>query len=81
MKVKVLFFAKLKERLGKSHLEIDMPKGARAADLLESLFDSAEERALWAGHLLFAINSRYADRLAALKDGDEVALIPPVAGG
>src|SRR5437773_4157402 len=73
MTVTVRLFAGLRERAGWSKREID---AATVADVWPAL-DLGEEPA----GLLYAVNKEYAERDHALRDGDEVALIPPVSGG
>ena len=85
MKVKVLFFAALREQLGVSSEEVDLPGesstiGALRAHLLHR--GSAWQSALAEGKLLrVAINQDMARLPAAIKGGDEVAFFPPVTGG
>jgi molybdopterin converting factor subunit 1 len=80
MKVRLLLFAMYAEALGAHELPLELPAGATAADALADV-----RRRAGAEHLppkpLIAVNRRYAKPETALKDGDEVALIPPVAGG
>jgi len=73
MSVRVRLFAGLRERAGWSEREID---AATVADVWPEL-DLGEEPE----GLLYAVNKQYASRDHALRDGDEVALIPPVSGG
>ena len=73
MTVTVRLFAGLRERAGWSRREID---AATVGDVWARL-DLGEEPA----GLLYAVNKEYAERDHALRDGDEVALIPPVSGG
>ena len=73
MTVTVRLFAGLRERAGWSRREID---AATVADVWPAL-ELGDEPA----GLLYAVNKEYADRDRALRDGDEVALIPPVSGG
>jgi molybdopterin converting factor subunit 1 len=76
MLVTVRLFAGLRERAGRSELELDLPDGARVADALAAVRDLA------AGvPLVMAINREYAGEDAVLSAGDELALIPPVSGG
>ena len=77
MKVRVLLFASIREKLGKSELVLDLPVPCPVSALQEQL---GIEKALWSS-LAFAVNETYAPANTPLKDGDEVALIPPVAGG
>jgi MoaE-MoaD fusion protein len=74
MRVTVRLFAGLRERAGRSRLELDYV--ARAGDVWARL-DLGEEP----GGLMYAVNREYVDRAHELQDGDEVALIPPVSGG
>jgi molybdopterin synthase catalytic subunit len=66
-------FAGLRERAGWSRREIE---AATVADVWPAL-GLGEEPA----GLLYAVNREYAERDRELRDGDEVALIPPVSGG
>ena len=85
MKVKVLFFAALREQLGVSSEEIDLPGeastvGALRAHLLRR--GGAWQSALADGKLLrVAVNQDMAMLSGAIKAGDEVAFFPPVTGG
>ena len=80
MTVTVLLFASYADSLGAHTMRLDMPAGATVADVLGRV------RALpGADRLpsepLMAVNERYARGTRVLESGDEVALIPPVAGG
>jgi molybdopterin synthase catalytic subunit/molybdopterin converting factor small subunit len=74
--VRVKLFAGLRERAGWAERELELPEGARLADVWRALELGAQPRGL-----LYALNKGYADRSTELTDGDEVALIPPVSGG
>jgi molybdopterin converting factor small subunit len=74
--IRVLAFARYRECLGFSELELDLPSPPTLAALLadprlRALPDAA----------LFAVNQTFRGREAPLADGDEVALLPPVSGG
>ena len=76
MKVTVRLFAQLRERAGRSEVEVELPEGAVVRDAIAALDDVA------AGlPVVMAINREYADESAPLSAGDELALIPPVSGG
>jgi MoaE-MoaD fusion protein len=79
MQVRVLFFGVLKDLLESSGEAVELPEGATVGDLAEKLRDGAEHP-VW-GALAVAVNREYASRSAVLRDGDEVALLPPVSGG
>jgi molybdopterin synthase sulfur carrier subunit len=85
MKVKVLFFASLREQLGRAAEELELPAGvstvaglrahlmARGGAWGTALADARRLRA--------AVNQDMAAPDAALRAGDEVAFFPPVTGG
>jgi MoaE-MoaD fusion protein len=74
MGVRVRLFAGLRERAGFAERELD--DVARVEDVWPALRLGDEPAGL-----LYAVNREYADRGRELRDGDEVALIPPVSGG
>jgi molybdopterin synthase catalytic subunit/molybdopterin converting factor small subunit len=74
MRVTVRLFAGLRERAGRSRVELE--DVARVDDVWPALGLGDEPEGL-----LYAVNREYAGREAELRDGDEVALIPPVSGG
>ena len=85
MKVKVLFFAGLREQLGVPAVEVDLPAGVTTVAGLKSLLAAkggAWHEALSGKKLLrAAVNQDMVDAGAAIKAGDEVAFFPPVTGG
>ena len=74
MRITVRLFAGLRERAGVSRLELD---GVERVDDLWAKIGLGDEPP----GLLYALNREYVARDAPLRDGDEVALIPPVSGG
>jgi molybdopterin synthase catalytic subunit/molybdopterin converting factor small subunit len=74
MRITVRLFAGLRERAGVSRLELE--DVLSVGDVWERL-DLGDEPP----GLMYALNREYADRNSELRDGDEVALIPPVSGG
>ena len=81
MHVRVLYFAVVRERLGRSEEAIELPPGATVGDLLDELCRRNEALPGLRRHLQVARNQALAPSDTALEDGDEVALIPPVSGG
>lgn len=83
--IEILYFARLRERLGCPGEHIALPTGvATAGDLVVHLRGrgGAWAASLGAGEtVLIAINQEMARPETPLKDGDEVALFPPVTGG
>jgi molybdopterin converting factor subunit 1 len=81
MRVTVRLFASQRETLGRSSLEVDVPDGTTAAGAFARLAQSHRELAAPEGSIAFAVNREHAEPETALHDGDELALLPPVAGG
>lgn len=81
MKISVRLFATLTDLVGRRELELELAPGATAAQVFERLKQQYPRLASYSRSLVFAVNQEYADAETALKEGDEVALLPPVSGG
>ncbi len=82
MHVTVKLFAALRERAGTGHLELEVPDGADAAAVMAAVGDATGTTDVLARlPVAVAVNRAYAHAGAPVRDGDEVALIPPVSGG
>ncbi len=81
MKVRLLFFAVLRDIAGTDARELSLPEGATASDVWKSLRDGYSQLAAYTQPPLIAVNESYAAPETVLRDGDELAFIPPVAGG
>jgi molybdopterin synthase catalytic subunit len=79
VRITILYFAVFREKLRRDSEIVELPDGADLAALVETLERHEPVRAL-RGRYRIAVNQEMVDR-ATLRDGDEVALIPPVAGG
>jgi MoaE-MoaD fusion protein len=82
VQISVRLFAILRERAGRSALELELPDGATVADAIDRLreepgLDEPLERIRVAA----AVNREYAAPADRLSAGDELALVPPVSGG
>ena len=80
MTVRVLLFASYADALGQSEMSLDLADGAVAGDVVTRVRQMAGGRVLPPSPLL-AINATYAAPSASVHAGDEIAIIPPVAGG
>jgi molybdopterin synthase catalytic subunit len=76
MRVTVRLFAGLRERAGEREREVELPEGARVADVWSAL-DLGPEPA----GLLYAVDKSYVSQDRLLAEGEVVAVIPPVSGG
>ena len=85
LKVKILYFASIREKLGQDAEELDLPAGVATIAALRIHLRArggAWADALAEGKLLrAAVNQDMAQPAAAIKSGDEVAFFPPVTGG
>ncbi len=81
MRILVLLFAAAKERAGTAQLPLELAIGATAGDLLAAVLAARPALAPIAGQLRVAINQRFEGLDAIVRDGDEVAILPPVSGG
>jgi molybdopterin converting factor subunit 1 len=80
MSITVLLFASYADMLGAPSLAVDLPAGSTVADLVAQLRGRPGADRLPASPLV-AVNQRYASPSSLVHAGDEVAIIPPVAGG
>jgi molybdopterin converting factor subunit 1 len=81
MTLRLLYFGIVREKLGRREEERTVREGMTVGALLEDLAASHGLFALGAGVLRVAVNREYVHEDHVLADGDEVAMIPPVAGG
>ena len=79
MRVRVLYFGVLKDIAGGSRAEMELEEGASVADLLARHRGSGAA-SVW-DSIAVAVNQEYARVGDVLRDGDEIALLPPVSGG
>ena len=81
MRVTILYFAAARERAGLSTESLDLPDGATAAQALAAACERHPALQALAGKLRLAVDQDFAPPDRKLRDGCEVALIPPVSGG
>jgi molybdopterin synthase catalytic subunit len=79
MQIRVLFFGMLKDFAGRASDLLSLPENATLGDVLRH-YEHDIPRELM-GSLAMSVNQEYASRDARLRQGDEVALLPPVSGG
>ena len=81
IRVRTRFFASHREALGIDRLEIELPDEATVADLVDRIADQFPNVDSVARLARYAVNRVYLPATTVLHAGDEVAFIPPVAGG
>ena len=79
--INMLYFAMFREQTGKGEESLSIPAGTTAGDIFEIVTASYPALAGMKNSTLVMVNQEYAEPDELLKNGDEVALIPPVSGG
>lgn len=84
MKIKVLFFASLREEIGFDQLEVQLAEGSTTSSLLDELSTRIGNEALTllrGDSVRMALNHEVLEGVSRLQDSDEVAYFPQVTGG
>src|ERR1700674_1669721 len=81
MRVRVLFFGRLKDIVGRAEAQAGISEGARVEDLFERCGRSFPELAEFRASVAASVNQEFAEWRAPLASGDGVAFLPPVSGG
>jgi len=88
MRVRLLTFGVLRDRIGGPEETVELRDGATVGELIEILrgrtsndsTGNGADEGIWRS-LAVAVNREYAQPSMVLREGDEVALLPPVSGG
>lgn len=80
-RIKVLFFANFRERVGARQVEVSLPSGSQVSDLKARLVVDYPSLVQAMGSALIAVNRQFAFDEDVLPEGAEVAIFPPVSGG
>lgn len=81
MRIRVLYFAVFREKLGRDNDVVALADGAKVRDAITALAARYTAVDKLRGKFRVAVNQDFVDDERELADGDELALIPPVAGG
>ena len=79
--MQVLVFGALKDLLAREMETVELPEQSTVEQLLQQVMAATPQMQKFAGSLAIAVNREYASTTQVLRDGDEVALLPPVSGG
>jgi molybdopterin converting factor subunit 1 len=81
MKIRVLFFAHYRETVPGGQLELELPDGATVADAAAVLSERDARLNGILDRTRVAVAADFAEPDTPLKDGDELAFLPPMSGG
>jgi MoaD family protein len=81
MKVRVQFYAQLRDLIGVHELELEIPQGATVRELLEEIYTQKPALHAHDKSILIAAGLEFVDRNYKLKSGEEISIMPPVQGG
>lgn len=81
MQVRLLFFAVLRDIAGTDERTLTLEEGTSAGEVWETLRTTYTKLGGYTQPPMIAVNETYAEPHTVLRDGDELAFIPPVAGG
>jgi len=80
MRIRVRYFASVKEWIGAKEETLELPEGTTVEGLRRRVL-AAHRRLENLDQVLVAVNGSFADLSRVVVEGDEVALFPPVSGG
>lgn len=81
MRVKVLYFANFRDHVGGKEEEIELTDGATVSDLFSKIEETHPSLSEGLPTAVVAVNREFAFADESIKDGDEIAIFPPVSGG
>jgi len=81
VRVKVLFFGMLKDIVGRAEDHIEVADGSRLESVFTSYARQFPRLTDLQASIVLACNQEFCDRSAAIREGDEIAFLPPVSGG
>ena len=81
VRVKVLFFGMLRDIVGRAEEHIDLEEGARLESVFERYAHQFPKLSQLASSIVLACNHQFSDKSEIVRDGDEIAFLPPVSGG
>ena len=81
MKVRVQFYAQLRDLVGTREQDLNLPEGATVRDLLNEIYAQQPSLRAYDKSILVGVGVEFVDRDYKLKSGEEISIMPPVQGG
>ena len=81
MKVQVHFFSRLRDLVGASEMDFEVPERTTAGDLLDTIYSKTPALRDWDKSILIASGLEFVGRDYVVKNGDQISIMPPVQGG
>ena len=81
MKVRVQFYAQLRDLIGVRELEVQLAEGATVRDLLEKIYAQQPVLRAHDKSILIGAGVEFVDRKYGLQPDETIAIMPPVQGG
>jgi MoaD family protein len=81
MKVRVQFYAQLRDLVGKREIDVDLAEGSTVRDLLDEIYARQPKLHSHDKSILIGADVEFVDRNYKLKPGEEISIMPPVQGG
>lgn len=81
MKVRVLFYAQLRDAVGMRDLDVEVAEGATVRDLVEQIYARQPGLRQHDKSILIGAGVEFVDRNYKLSPGEEISIMPPVQGG
>ncbi|HEY2569788.1 MAG TPA: MoaD/ThiS family protein [Candidatus Udaeobacter sp.] len=81
MKVRVQFYAQLRDLVGKREMDVDLAEGSTVRDLLHEIYAQQPNLGSHDKSILIGADVEFVDRNYRLQPGEEISIMPPVQGG
>jgi molybdopterin synthase sulfur carrier subunit len=81
MKIRVQFYAQLRDLVGIREQDVDLPQEATVRDLLEKIYSQFPALLLHDKSILIGSGVEFVGRNYKLRSGEEISIMPPVQGG
>lgn len=81
MKIRVQFYAQLRDLIGVHELDFELPQDATVRELLKEIYSQQPALRAHDRSILIGADLEFVDREYKLKSGQEIAIMPPVQGG